>query len=90
MNEAHHGNSDAGPLLQFTKKTKNGSQARRLLAVAAIDDGAMRAEAAKIDGLTSRLSETGCCGSTEASDASNKLGSFCQKLALVRSALGLD
>ena len=35
----------------LAKKTKDGPQARRLLALAAIYDGAMRTEAAKIGGV---------------------------------------
>ena len=35
----------------FAKKTKDGPQARRLLALAAIYDGAPRAEAAKMGGV---------------------------------------
>ena len=39
---------DASQLRGLAKKTKDGPQARRLLAVVAIYDGAMRTEAAKI------------------------------------------
>src|SRR5436305_14074846 len=39
---------DASQLRDLAKKTKNGPQARRLLALAAIYDGAKRTEAAKI------------------------------------------
>ncbi len=45
------GDFDATQLRGFAKKTKDGPQARRLLAVAAIYDGAMRTEAAKIGGV---------------------------------------
>jgi transposase len=42
---------DAGQLRGLAKKTKDGPQARRLLALASIYDGAMRTEAAKIGGV---------------------------------------
>jgi transposase len=42
---------DAPQLRGLAKKTKDGPQARRLLALAAIDDGATRTEAAKIGGV---------------------------------------
>jgi len=42
---------DASQLRSLAKKTKDGPQARRLLALAAIYDGAMRTEAAKIGGV---------------------------------------
>ena len=42
---------DAPQLRSLAKKTKDGPQARRLLALAAIYDGAMRTEAAKIGGV---------------------------------------
>jgi hypothetical protein len=42
---------DASQLRGLAKKTKDGPQARRLLAVAAIYDGATRTEAAKIGGV---------------------------------------
>jgi len=42
---------DASQLRGLAKKTKDGPQARRLLALAAIYDGAMRTEAAKIGGV---------------------------------------
>src|SRR3954447_11587538 len=42
---------DAARLRGLAKKTKDGPQARRLLALAAIYDGAMRTEAAKIGGV---------------------------------------
>src|SRR6185369_2001714 len=41
----------ASQLRGLAKKTKDGPQARRLLALAAIYDGAMRTEAAKIGGV---------------------------------------
>jgi putative transposase len=45
------GDFDAARLRGFAKKTKNGSQARRLLALAAIYDGATRTAAAKMGGV---------------------------------------
>lgn len=42
---------DAARLRGFAKKTKDGPQARRLLALAAIYDGATRTEASKIGGV---------------------------------------
>src|SRR6266511_3054590 len=42
---------DASQLRSLAKKTKDGPQARRLLALAAIYDGAARTEAAKIGGV---------------------------------------
>jgi len=42
---------DASQLRELAKKTKNAPQARRLVALAAIYDGAMRTEAAKIGGV---------------------------------------
>jgi hypothetical protein len=44
------GDHDAGALRAGAKRTKDGPQARRLLAIAAIYDGATRTEAAKIGG----------------------------------------
>ena len=45
------GDFDASRLRSLAKKAKDGPQARRLLALAAIYDGAMRTEAAKIGGV---------------------------------------
>src|SRR5450432_251350 len=45
------GDFDAARLRGLAKKTKDGPQARRLLALAAIYDGARRTEAAKIGGV---------------------------------------
>jgi transposase len=45
------GDFDASQLRSLAKKTKDGPQARRLLALAAIYDGATRTEAAKIGGV---------------------------------------
>jgi hypothetical protein len=42
------GDFDAAALRRLAKRTKDGPQARRLLAVAAIYDGATRSEAAKL------------------------------------------
>ena len=48
---ALRGDFSARQLRGFAKKTKDGPQARRLLALAAINDGAPRSEAAKIGGV---------------------------------------
>jgi len=45
------GDYEAGQLRSLAKKTKDGPQARRLLALAAIYDGATRSEAAKLGGV---------------------------------------
>ena len=45
------GDFDGSRLRSLAKKTKDGPQARRLLALAAIYDGATRTEAAKIGGV---------------------------------------
>ena len=45
------GGYDSGALRAAAKRTKDGPQARRLLAIAAIYDGATRTEAAKIGGV---------------------------------------
>jgi len=42
---------DAARVRGLAKKTKDGPQARRLLALAAIYDGATRSEAARIGGV---------------------------------------
>jgi transposase len=46
---------DAGALRAAARRSKDGPQARRLLALAAIYDGAARAEAAKIGGVTLQI-----------------------------------
>jgi transposase len=46
---------DALQLCTIARKTKNGPQARRLLALASIYDGATRTEAAKIGGVTLQI-----------------------------------
>ena len=46
---------DAMALRALAKRTKDGPQARRLLALAAIYDGAARGEAAKIGGVTLQI-----------------------------------
>ena len=51
MTVSLRGDFDAARLRGFAKKTKDGPQARRLLALAAIYDGATRTEAAKIGGV---------------------------------------
>src|SRR5258708_36235837 len=48
---ALRGDFKASQLRGLARKTKDGPQARRLLAVAAIYDGATRTEAAKIGGV---------------------------------------
>lgn len=45
------GNFEAARLRALARKTKDGPQARRLLALAAICDGATRTEAAQIGGV---------------------------------------
>jgi transposase len=52
---ALRGDFDAGKLRAVAKKTKDGPQARRLLVLAAIYDGASRTEAAKIGGVTLQI-----------------------------------
>src|SRR4051794_6715093 len=49
------GDYKASQLRGLARKTKDGSQARRLLAIAAIYDGASRTEAAKIGGVTLQI-----------------------------------
>jgi transposase len=46
---------DAATLRAVAKKTKDAAQARRLLALAAIYEGAMRTEAAKIGDVTLQI-----------------------------------
>src|SRR5215210_3954561 len=46
---------DAARLRAFARKTKDGPQARRLLALAAIYDGATRTQAARIGGVTLQI-----------------------------------
>ncbi len=52
---ALRGDFKASQLRAFARKAKDGSQARRLLALAAIYDGATRTEAAKIGGVTLQI-----------------------------------
>src|SRR5215831_14590954 len=54
---------DASQLRGFARKTKDGPQARRLLALAAIYDGGTRTEAAKIGGV-GLPDHPGCYAST--------------------------
>ena len=49
------GDFDAGKLRAVAKKAKDGPQARRLLALAAVYDGASRTEAARIGGVTLQI-----------------------------------
>ena len=58
------GDFDASQLRVLARKSKDGPQARRLLALAAIYEGATRSEAAEMAGLAFRSSATGCCAST--------------------------
>ena len=46
---------DVADLRAAARKTKNAAQARRLLALAAVYDGASRTEAAKIGGVTLQI-----------------------------------
>ena len=46
---------DSGQLRRFARRTKDGPQARRLLALAAIYDGATRTQAAAIGGVTLQI-----------------------------------
>jgi transposase len=46
---------DAAALRQIARRSKDGPQARRLLALAAIYDGASRTEAARIGGVTLQI-----------------------------------
>jgi transposase len=48
-------NFDAAALRSLARKTKDGPQARRLLALATIYDGAPRAEAAQMGGVTRQI-----------------------------------
>jgi transposase len=52
---ALRGDFKASQLRGLARRTKDGPQARRLLAVAAIYDGATRTEAAKIGGVTLQI-----------------------------------
>ena len=54
----------SGGLQAAAKRSKDGPQARRLLAVAAIYDGATRTEAARIGGVGCRSFATGWSSST--------------------------
>ncbi len=51
---------DAARLRAFARKTKDGPQARRLLALAAIYDGATRTQAAVIGGVTLQIRYRSC------------------------------
>ncbi len=46
---------EAAPLRQFTRKTKDAPEAWRLQALAAIYDGATRAEAAQVGSVTRQI-----------------------------------
>lgn len=45
----------AGEVRRFAKRAKDAAQARRLLAIAAVLDGALREDAAKIGGWRARF-----------------------------------
>jgi transposase len=49
------GDFDAAALRSVAKKTKDAAQARRLIALAAIYEGAMRTEAARIGDVTLQI-----------------------------------
>jgi hypothetical protein len=49
------GDFDAPRLRAAARSTKDAAQARRLLALAAVYDGATRTEASKIDGVTLQI-----------------------------------
>ena len=56
---------EASQLRGLAKRSKDGPQARRLLALAAIYDGATRTEAAEDSAVSGcGSSGTGCCAST--------------------------
>ena len=56
---------DADAVRSWAKRSKDGPQARRLLALAAIYEGASRTEAAKIGGVTLQIvRDCGFCAST--------------------------
>lgn len=63
---ALRGDFAASDLRGLAKETKDGPQARRLLALAAIYEGASRSEAAKMVVSGYRSSGIGCCGSMRA------------------------
>jgi hypothetical protein len=55
---------DASSLRRLARQSKDAGQARRLLSLAAIYDGASRSEAARIGTVRCRSYGTGWCGST--------------------------
>ena len=55
MTVALRGDFDAAVLRSLARRSKDGPQARRLLALAAIYDGASRTEAARIGGVTLQI-----------------------------------
>ena len=55
---------DAAQLRTLAKRSRDPDQTRRLLALAAISEGASRTEAAQIGCVTLRSCATGCCAST--------------------------
>jgi hypothetical protein len=54
------GDFDALQLRRLARQTKDGPQARRLLTLAAIYDGATRTEASKIGGVTLQIGAYQC------------------------------
>ena len=56
---------DASQLRGFARKTKDGPQARRLLALAALYDGGTRTEAAKIGGVGLQIIRDWVCDTIE-------------------------
>jgi hypothetical protein len=78
------GDFKASQLRALARKTKDGPQARRLLTLAAIYDGATRTEAAKIGGVTlqiirdwvMRFNARGACGLRTANRRVNPRGSM--------------
>jgi hypothetical protein len=75
---------DASQLRGFARKTKDGPQARRLLALAAIYDGGTRTEAAKIGGARVCKNSRECLHSAAARGLSKRpavVGAFVGTIA---------
>ena len=78
------GDFKASQLRALARKTKDGPQARRLLALAAIYEGATRTEAAKIGGVTlqiirdwvMRFNAQGACGLLDGKSPGQPRGSM--------------
>lgn len=58
------GNYTSGELRRLATQCQAAGQARRLLAIAAVVDGASRMDAARIGGMDRRRCAIGCIGST--------------------------